>query len=253
MLSVIEIIKRLFPTGTGRKKQVDWDQAPVWPPDVFAAAGTLIRMSGCYTLARYTCHGYTHCFFNSTYVTEVSSIAKEWGGGAVPKELQRLWASLLVKGRKDILDYSSWSDTAMKLLSISDEASAGVGFVGSEASVFADYVFEQHALVANGKKATLPYIPYSHCMMIPPTEACVQPKTMTPKVGCTLRSLSHHLALLPPRGEVETNWVFWLPLGRSSEEPLNILLVPFPFHIDGRCFSTGSATALAGQKLRFLT
>src|SRR5262249_32739308 len=96
----------------------------------------------------------------------------------------------------------------------------------------------------------LPHLPHSLCMQVPPGEACVQPKSRTPQVGCTLRSLSHHLALLPPMGgEVATSWLIgvgpdtfernerqWEEVGRR---PLNLLVVPFPYDIDHACFVPG--------------
>lgn len=87
--------------------------------------------------------------------------------------------------------------------------------------------------------------------MIPPTELCVQPKARTPQVGCTLRSLSHHLALLPSLGEVKTSWLFGTPAGQSSVEPLNLLLVPFPYSLDGSSFSADEAKSGDDEKGRF--
>ena len=59
---------------------------------------------------------------------------------------------------------------------------------------------------------------------LPSSAACVQPKTRTPQVGSTLRSLSHNLALLPPVGEVVTNWFLPAPYDKANDE-LNLLLV----------------------------
>lgn len=59
---------------------------------------------------------------------------------------------------------------------------------------------------------------------------CVRPKSRTPTVGCTLRSLSHNLALLPPRGQVRVRWVE--PIVREVEatgdNSLSLLLMPLP-------------------------
>jgi hypothetical protein len=82
--------------------------------------------------------------------------------------------------------------------------------------------------------------------MVPLSEVCVQPKTRTAQVGCTLRSLTHHLALLPPIGEVETSWLIGIDAEEheaADDRPLNLLLVPFPYAVDDdslvagpRCF-----------------
>ena len=55
----------------------------------------------------------------------------------------------------------------------------------------------------------------------------MQPKTRTPQVGCTLRSLSHNLALLPPVGDVQTVWRMWNTIDPNSDS-FNLLVVPFP-------------------------
>ncbi len=73
-----------------------------------------------------------------------------------------------------------------------------------------------------------------------PDVVCVQPKSRTSAVGCTMRSLSQNLALLPPRGVASAAWA---PLRRSGErrdtkedDQFNILLVPFPFSVDDKEF-----------------
>jgi hypothetical protein len=91
----------------------------------------------------------------------------------------------------------------------------------------------------------LPYLPNSLCTEVPPQQACVQPKTRTPQIGCTIRSLSHNLALLPPIGEVRTHWDYAISGDDNSDEPLNILVVPFPYRITGNCFVPRKSTEKA--------
>ncbi len=65
--------------------------------------------------------------------------------------------------------------------------------------------------------------------------AAVLPKARTAAVGCTMRSMSHHLALLPPRGVARASWT--PSLGehlRPHDRQMNLLLVPFPFSIPAR-------------------
>jgi hypothetical protein len=55
-----------------------------------------------------------------------------------------------------------------------------------------------------------------------------------------MRSLSRHLALLPPISEVTTYWSM-LPQGeQDASDPLNLLVVPYPYRISGQCFRTSS-------------
>lgn len=67
---------------------------------------------------------------------------------------------------------------------------------------------------------------------------CVQAKSRTPSVGCTLRSLTHNLALLPPRGQVRARWVH-PPFTRTpalDDDKLGLLLIPFPYRVDENAF-----------------
>jgi hypothetical protein len=83
--------------------------------------------------------------------------------------------------------------------------------------------------------------PYqSLCRDVPGEVAVVLPKTSTPTLGCTLRSLTHHVALLPGQGLVKT---YWVPAVDRQPAPqdgdaLNLLLVPYPYHVSARNFET---------------
>lgn len=77
---------------------------------------------------------------------------------------------------------------------------------------------------------------FSACILVPTQHACVQPKARTPRIGCTLRSMTHNLALLPSSGEVKVRWIEKLT-GIMGEKTFNILLYPFPTSISGNDFS----------------
>jgi hypothetical protein len=253
MPRLIDIIHRLFPDGTLPGQGRQWRRAPVWPPDVFACGAVLASMSGAYSRARYTSQWSSHCCFNDEYRKTVRTIGAAWADGHLPDEVSALWSRLLTVGQRHILEADAeWWDTAMKLMIIADEAATGIGFLSSgddRETAFADYLLLQythhvqrlgHRRARLDPKFDLPNLPRSLCWMIPPTEFCVQPKARTPEVGFTLRSLSHNLALLPPAGEITTRWRFGTPAGRSTDQALNLLLVPFPFKIDSSCFVGGS-------------
>ncbi len=72
--------------------------------------------------------------------------------------------------------------------------------------------------------------------------ACVQPKARTPAVGCTLRSLTHHVALLPPQGLVRARWS-QAPVAAAKPSVFNLLVVPYPYRISGRSIVRQEATA----------
>ncbi len=80
--------------------------------------------------------------------------------------------------------------------------------------------------------------------MIDRDVVCVQPKVHTPMVGLGLRTLSHNLALLPPRGEASVAW-YRLPGGMApsthtdgTTEPFKILLIPLPYEIHETWFES---------------
>jgi hypothetical protein len=70
--------------------------------------------------------------------------------------------------------------------------------------------------------------------------AIVLPKSMTVAVGCTVRSLSHHLALLPGYTQIEPSWRMAdrdYVANSPASELMRLLVVPFPFHIPDESFS----------------
>jgi hypothetical protein len=173
-------------------------------------------------------------------------------------------------------DCDEWERAALELLAVADEASSGMGFgsisigrrpekkTAAQRMSF-NYILMQEmvnlqrhsekmqglggrkqprngfaAQHANGL-GLLRHLPNSICINVPPDVACVQPKTNTPRVGRALRSLSHNLALLPGVGTVETIWKFGTDeIGDDCDSPrrhpLNVLLLPVPYHLHGRAF-----------------
>jgi hypothetical protein len=210
----------------------------------------------------------TSCLFaGQGYLQTVAKIASEWGrfdgqefSRISQRFVQNLWNQLINPQCGDVnalpnSEPEAWHDAAMQLLSIADSAAASVGFFSQPNGSFplADFVLDEYTgpLLKNEPRE-LTQLPYSLCSMVPPEEACVLPKTRTAQVGCTLRSWSHHLALLPPRGEVTTSWLFGANvIGRNLTEcpehqTLNLLFVPFPYRIDGSCFQQAGPTLGGG-------
>lgn len=245
MATIDNVLKRLLPSGTGNRSTASWKSCPIWPPDLFAVVATLVEQSGCYADPPFTSPWHSSRFiFDTAGQSEIVSLGRSWiDAGAVPDDVQALWNTLINNKKRIITDRgprtSSWKEAAVQLLLIADEASVGLGFPVSEApvpSLFGELVLESHLELLKGQTPTLPYVPRSLCLLVPPTEVCVQPKTNTPKVGCTLRSLTHNLALLPAEGVVTTTWRFAHPAAQTANE-LNLLLVPFPFRIDDKAFA----------------
>lgn len=177
--------------------------------------------------------------FAPKFGVRVSKVAKEWDTIMdPPREVILAWRRLVGKGRRP--RNWNWKRDVIFLLVVADTTCQGMDgdilFEG-ENSLYASVTFEDLRLFHEKKKAKrfLPHLPKSICWRVPPSYCCVQPKTNTPSVGCTLRSLSHHLALLPPEGIVETSWLVAAP-DQAPSDQFNVLLIPFPFQITASDF-----------------
>jgi hypothetical protein len=76
----------------------------------------------------------------------------------------------------------------------------------------------------------------------------VLPKVRTPSVGCTLRSLSHHLALTPAYGVARGRWTpdFVKPRAQGALMPdgqMNVLIVPYPYEVAAEAFCSSYVEA----------
>lgn len=147
---------------------------------------------------------------------------------------------------------------AWRLLAIADEAAAGTGFVfdvdelraylGDKPSditwIEAEVMLEHMLAGPSEEDLTEPRAEFRDVNSLSVARSSilnVLPKVRTPSVGCTLRSISHHLALLPPLGVVKGQWTPNYRRragadGRGSSRQMNLLLVPMPFSLGARCF-----------------
>jgi len=270
-MTVLDIIKSVLPDGTTLKSK-RWDTVCEWPPDLFAAVATITEWSGLYSEQTFMAYWAPDFVLTGQWVSEIIEAGKEWARvGTPPKAVQGMWKELIRQHRKARIDDHSarslaWKRIVFRLLAIADEACAGIGFPPSVAPdpsaasrrtpsnqnrdnitsvqyiVYKDYIAWEEKRAENIGTAAmggdvLPYLPHSLCIRVPPAVLCVQPKTSTPAVGCTLRSLTHHLALLPSIANVTTHW----HIANKPDEDLcafNVLVVPFPFSIPGKSFNS---------------
>jgi hypothetical protein len=268
-LTVLDTIKSVLPDGTRQPKK--WDTVCKWPPDLFAAVATITERSGLYSEKAFMAYWVEGFCLSNKWIEETRALGQEWAASInPPRQVERLWSQLIHSyGNARITDPSEetpdWKKIVFQLLAVADEACAGVGFspVGNPASgaenvvstiqymVADDYIAWEEKRQENPDATViggvlLPYLPHSLCIRVPPAIACVQPKTSTPVVGCTLRSLTHHIALLPSIGNVTTHWLI---ANKSHEElhegdhesegngAFNLLVVPFPFFLPGKSFA----------------
>ncbi|MNU29776.1 hypothetical protein D3C71_182540 [compost metagenome] len=271
-------ISALFPDGyqdyKGYRALFDWAQAPIDhkprrparsgrsktfknPPcqavDLFAIAGFLLQKSG----------GYHHVSPEVAMAATTRMIAvtaterKSWieagriwrgdGGQGLPKppkalteawnELMRYSHVSLYLEKSQIAPPRPWWKAALALLVIADEAAKDLGFETGRAKSAQAKAAEAPMRQLIGKGGKIYTLSSAQ-----KDQVCVLPKSRTPKVGCTLRSLSHNLALLPSRGLARA---YWSPHPEVEEDaaphkesaPFNLVVIPAPFSVRAGAFS----------------
>ena len=180
-------------------------------------------------------------------------------------ELTKCWDTLVRSSRTDHIDapirrggpYPLWWDAAMQLMVVADEACMGIGFLlpladNRTSPNFAFDRYREYLRTIRENRIwpggpTHIQFPTSLCSVVPACKLCVQPKTHTVQVGCTINNLSHHVALLPPHSQVRTEWRWGLelkdiPVSETIFQPAprtySILVVPFPYCIGDSAFVT---------------
>ncbi|MCD6026343.1 MAG: hypothetical protein K0R08_862 [Solimicrobium sp.] len=262
-MDIEKLVNILLPIGTASRyiailegkgamhvptQQISWHSCPAWPPDLFAVAATIIDRSCCYTLVEQTLGSTDR---HIIYLNEVTRMAEQWTElGKVPRSIEKLWHALVTKHGKASIDAVSEQQEICQILfrlfAIADEACRGMGWTASTSDATShrkdtDTVtiadFARSSLLLEGsisrkpRTMILPNVPFSLCSLVPSDTAIVLPKSMTATVGCTIRSLSHHLALLPAQTQVLPSWRMADRDYESDGEQMRLLLVPYPFHI----------------------
>lgn len=268
-MTILELIRQLLPNGTdafaigaeptSASGAVDYTKCPTWPPDLFAVIGAIIDRSGCYTLASPNRKKLEEHWER---LEEIAAFAQAWNRtiSVIPQTVQVLWEEITTRyADVRIATVSEHVDLVTILLILfatADEACVGMGWdVDPDDAArhkFASFAFA--ALTGGNTEVSLPYESRSLCVMVPAEQAIVLPKAITSSVGCTIRSLSHHLALLPPVSVLEPRWIL------SSKKPhqaartdpaapysLRLLLVPFPFTIHASSFKLSSPRQKLGK------
>lgn len=272
MYTVAETIRSLLPKGTrpsSANNPSGWTLAPPHPADVFGVAASLLKRSGVYQhilAAPGVCDASFVLLVDEDCLKRVRKAADEWRNisdpNQVPNQVSTLWAALadcqesLLPTEGDPSAASdmeaSWWRAAMELMFIADEAAAGLGFFDDETEAMGWYfpitrklLSLEEALEEN--RAVPPSI-----SQIPTWLNCVLPKSRTSSLGCTLRSLSHHLCLLPAAGIASARWCDLRASNVEDDDaPLNILLVPFPYHLSADAFDPGQKRAANWDSFAF--
>ena len=246
-------------------------RAPLFPTDTFGAAAYLLENSGLYqyivadlsvakenpAICTYSSNIYAP---DRELIDECIALGQRWRHN--PKEymkIQEFWDELLkYKDEPLILSNNTkhrpnWLSWAYRLMVVSDEACADIGYyfernsiaepatapywVDSYFRAFHDRILRRFEIKSRKKKGGF----FTHigehgatpslAMAIDPFIARILPKGRTPVLGCTMRTLSHNLALLPPFGKGNVHWQHAPTLPKEDDEPLNLLLIPYPYRI----------------------
>ncbi|QJE03681.1 hypothetical protein HH212_26665 (plasmid) [Massilia forsythiae] len=268
-MTIIELIRHLLPGGTDafavnaadstEGSSPDYGACPTWPVDLFAVVATIVDCTGAYTLAS---PDRNNLKAHQQVLLMVEECASEWNTNVseVPYFVKELWKAIAI-GLGDfeitaIRESPFIVELLLLLFAIADETCIGMGWdvdpVEAPKRLFASLTFT--ALTGENAQVRLPHAPTSLCVMVPPDRAVVLPKSITSSVGCTIRSLSHYLALLPPSSVLQPSWIL---SSRKAPEPesaaatagddIRLLLVPFPFTIHASSFKLTSARQKMGD------
>ena len=256
MATLLEVFRSLFPDIPIRTA---FREAPFLPADVFAYTAHLLERSGAYhhiapQISEAVDSDLRRIFLSETFRSRAVQIGERWRGQrpvgtlripAPPEEVHALWRNLgefrkhsVFTQLDDRAPAPEWWIICVELMIIADEASRGIGFSPNPFSGAVKGAYVQEDVASGGEFRRIQRAPFSLSLAADDV-VCVQPKSRTPSVGCTLRSFSHHLSLLPPRGLVRARWVEPLlenaDTGRD-QQPLRLLLVPFPYRIIDTAF-----------------
>jgi hypothetical protein len=263
-----EYILHLTPDGTNAFSVIRPDDVvpesvrqacPNWPPDLFAVVASIVERSGCYTLASPDRNELAN---HALHLQNVQDMARAWNGdpGVVPPKILGLWDTMWddhgATELSEVYTRPALVANLLTLFAIADETCAGMGWdVGGAPAPERPFASVAMGSMADPKMAAamMRHLPTSFCVMVPPDRAIVLPKSLTPSVGCTVRSLSHYVALLPPSTVLQPSWIWSTTERATADRPdpkqpydVRVLLVPFPYTVNADCFELSSARTAFG-------
>lgn len=216
------------------------DEVLKWPPDVFAIAAKILKITGCYTgvVNKWPPRSPRKVVAEKGkhWNVAIQQIGREWRdavelGSEIPEEVRSWWTSLI--GASDIppaklFENNSIPRVLLQLVAAADEACAEIGIPSDVEDVprrrGADLAWRARALMQGQNWRDEPC---TLCRHIPASLLAVLPKLHTPTNGTTLRSLTHHLAL-HDNPEISVRWT---EVTTQLDHTLNVLCVPWPLEI----------------------
>ncbi len=255
----------------------NWETLPAWPGDVFAIVASLLHRSGAYSGIGTEFWKDDGEDWETEARTIAAAWRQQLSGQLsgrfeeveeVPAKLQEWWSVLCEsfdEGISDIRKNSDLCEAIVQLCAVCDEVFEGVGVVpfsqltdpARVTSRKNEVMFWQacldllegedmQSIDANGTSDPDDGIqdrierdrPASLCRFISPSRARVMPKAQTPKLGLSIRSLTHYISLCPPT-LLRASWVWHATTRpRIDDHYCNLLLFPWPFEVTPRQFSS---------------
>ncbi len=227
----------------------------IWPPDIFAIAAAYLRRTGGYLRLIGRLQGGRDGRAVPGASDDPRGVGKRWRDAlreglprkgahdsvSIPPEIGAWWRTL-VQEKFDSFDRSAVDDdvqaAAWNLCVAADEACEGIGTRWAGDDVFLGWA----ARILAGRDGR------SYCASIPPEKLCVLGKQHAPQRGCTIRSLTHHLALYSP-SEIIARWHGPFAPAKDRLEVFNLLLLPWPTAVSASDFRLVRPTqAAAGEE-----
>jgi len=220
-------------------QESDW--IPVWPPDAFAIAAAILRRTGAYVnLVNGTSKTSPKTRSRpsrASHEPDASAVGREWRKtlasvleqgetkrlrDACPEAIRGWWAEMLRCRTSPLAECAKDPHllaAAVNLCVAGDAACDDIGVdVRDPFLVMAELVLDH-----NERR--------SLCLRVPVEKLAVLPKRHTPQRGCTIRSLSHNLALFTPT-EIRAMWESPYKAASGDLDLFNLLLLPWPVAVE---------------------
>ena len=218
---------------------------PVWPPDAFALGAAFLRRTGAYVELVNPCKEEddlpvlpreTIERAGTAWREDLAAVFKGESGGRTmravcPSVIAKAWGTFRAHGNEPIENARadlSLTAAAVTLCTVSDQACQGLGVYMDQ-----DFLAIAEQLAESNER-------HSYCWEISPAKLAVLGKQHTPQRGCSIRSLTHNLALYTPT-EIRAVWP--APVDKINEniDVFNVLLLPWPTEVSDAAFSTAPA------------
>jgi len=218
-LTIADLLKSLMPSCIDSRGNLA--ERPIWPPDAFVIAASILKRSGKYTqvITEWPPRNYTVRSWHTKTREVATSWKKAYKSSKWPASVESWWSRALINTARNIEEMDEATVIALVgIVAAADEACFGIG-ITNRASKYDRFVVHANGLLQANN---------SLCEKIEASRALALPKFHNPLDGMTVRSLTHNLALWET-SEVKPIWRFAeIPTGKHG---INLLVLPWPLEI----------------------